>query len=95
MLDLFRAFEIFVLDAAIKRALVALWFASAQVRLADARMHHFASCGDLEPLGGRFVSLDFRHGNISKVISDFWILDCKLNHGASDPIQKSKILNLQ
>lgn len=69
-LDFLVAFVVQIFDAAIKRELVAFGFATAQVRFADARVHDFAGCGDLEPLGGGFMSLDFRHGNISKVISD-------------------------
>ena len=72
--DFLVAFVVQVLDAAIKRALVAFGFAAAQVRFADVCVHDLAGRGQLEPLGSRFVCLDFWHGNYSDFrfrISDF------------------------
>lgn len=71
MLDLFGAFEIFVLDAAIKRALVALGFAAAQMGLADMRSHQFAARSHLEPLGGCFVGFNLWHETYSLTNSSF------------------------
>jgi hypothetical protein len=71
LLDLFGAFEIFVFDAAIKRALVALGFATAQMGLADMRSHQFAARGHFEPLGGCLVGFDLWHAIYSLSISNF------------------------
>lgn len=56
-LYLFGALKAFDLRAAVKRALVTLLLASAQVRLADLGAHDLAGGGDLETLGSRFVGL--------------------------------------
>ncbi len=55
------------------------------MRFADVRVHDLAGRGHLEPLGSRFVSLDFWHGKLQKFqISDFRfsILDRRSNAGA-------------
>jgi len=70
LLDLFGAFEIFVFDAAIERALVALGFAAAQMGFADVRSHQFAAGGHFESLGGGFVGFDFWHETYSLTISN-------------------------
>jgi hypothetical protein len=84
LFDFLGAFEILVFLTAIEHALDAFGFAAAEVRFADVRPHHFTACGEFEPLGGGFVSFDFRHAIYSLSISDFrfWILDSRVNHGA-------------
>jgi hypothetical protein len=61
LFDLFGALEIFKFDAAIKRALVALGFAAAQMGLANMRSHQFATRRNFEPLGGCFVGFNLWH----------------------------------
>jgi hypothetical protein len=61
LLDLLSAFKVFILDAAIKRALVVFVFAAAQMGLANMRSHQFPARGNFEPLGGCFVGFDLWH----------------------------------
>jgi hypothetical protein len=105
LLDLLRAFEIFIFDAAIKRALVALGFAAAQMGFADMRSHQFAARGHFEPLGGCLVGFNLWHAISPFSILDFRFFDSgrggvfrgweSASASRFDCRQKSKISNSQ
>jgi hypothetical protein len=92
LLDLLGAFEIFIFDAAIERALVALGFAAAQMGFADMRSHQFATGGHLESLGGRFVGFDLWHETYSISDFKFQIFDFRSSTGLG---AQSEINNLK